>query len=324
LTELEWIETFITPRSGQHEAGQLGPGDDAALSPPLGGDRAVLTVDALVEGQHFLDHWLDDQTLARRVIRSCVSDLAAMGATPIGFLLSVESAKLPGRLGDQFWLAIDEECRALDVQLLGGNVTRSDGPLSIHCTFLGRVTAGREWRRSGARGGDLLVVTGDPGHASRAMQEISWGLLPAADDRWSEPIPRVDLAVALAAVAPTDSIVTAAIDISDGLLLDLRRLCKASGCAANIDIDDLVTEEISKQMVLAGGEDYELLLAIDAASMAHFEEIASEQETDWHLLGTIENGNAGEVAVKIGGQTLASDELGGEISGGWDPFDLQH
>lgn len=323
MTELEWIENFIIPRSGAHEDGQLGPGDDAALSPSLDDDRAVLTVDALVEGQHYLDHWLDDQTLARRVIRSSVSDLAAMGATPVGFLLSVESAKLPGRLGDPFWLAIDEECRDLDVQLLGGNVTRSEGPLSIHCTFLGRVAAGREWRRSGAQTGDLLVVTGDPGHASRARQEISWGVQPVAGDRWSEPIPRVDLAAALAAVPPADGIVTAAIDISDGLLLDLRRLCQASGCAANIDIDALVTEEISKEMVLAGGEDYELLLAIDATSMAHFEAIASEQGTDWHLLGIIEEGTAGEVAVKIGGQSLATDQLGAEVCGGWDPFDLQ-
>ena len=324
MTELEWIEKFIAPRSDQHDAGQLGPGDDAALAPALGDDRAVLTVDALIEGQHYLDHWLDDQTLAKRVIRSSVSDLAAMGATPVGFLLSVESAKLPGRLGDQFWLAIDEECRDLDVQLLGGNVTRSEGPLSIHCTFLGSVTAGQEWRRSGAQTEDLLVVTGHPGHASRARQEISWGIQTAANDRWSEPIPRVDLAAALAAVPPPDRIVTAAIDISDGLLLDLRRLCQASGCSASIDIGALVTEDISKEMVLSGGEDYELLLAIHAASMTNFEEIASDQGTDWHLLGTIKDGTDGDVEVKIDGQSLKSDELGAEFSAGWDPFDLQN
>ena len=100
MRETDWIETFVLARTAKDPpADFLGPGDDAALLPPQGDDCFVVSVDALIEGQHFLGDWLDDEGLARRLLRSSVSDLAAMGASPRGFLLSIETAELPGRVG---------------------------------------------------------------------------------------------------------------------------------------------------------------------------------------------------------------------------------
>jgi thiamine-monophosphate kinase len=325
MTESEWIETYILPRSGGHSCSFLGPGDDAAVGPPLATDSPVLTVDAMVEGQHFIDDWLDDETLARRLLRSSFSDLSAMGARAVGFLLSVATPRLPGRLGDRFWRAIDEECESLGIRLLGGNVTASDGALSLHCTCLGRVQNGHEWRRSGAKEGDLLLVTGDPGMAAQAREQIAGGggvdLPSHGADRWSSPISRLEVARALAQAQVDGPIVTAAIDVSDGLHLDLARLCQASGQRATIDIDALVATALAPtaDQVLAGGEDYELLMAIEPDSLDRFADIAVQQATRWHQIGVIESADKGSIStdrvqVRLGGATLRR-----EIHG-WDPF----
>ncbi|MDE0960324.1 MAG: thiamine-phosphate kinase [Planctomycetota bacterium] len=328
MNESQWIKTYILPRSGATSGSFLGPGDDASVGPSLATDSPVLTVDAMVEGQHFIGDWIDDETLARRLLRSSISDLSAMGATAVGFLLSVETPCLPGRLGDRFWSSIDEQCEQLGITLLGGNVTASDGPLSLHCTFLGRVQSGHEWRRSGAKSGDLLVVTGDPGMAAQARERIAATAAvarpPAADDRWSSPIPRIEVARALASAAVDGPIVTAAIDLSDGLHLDLERLCQASGQRATIDIDALVETALAPtpDQVLAGGEDYELLMAIDPDSLDRFARIAAQHATRWHPIGVIESAaspaaTSDTVQVRLGGTVLKREPRG------WDPFDLQ-
>ncbi|MGE4619185.1 MAG: thiamine-phosphate kinase [Planctomycetota bacterium] len=319
MTELEWIETFILPRTNRNsQHGILGPGDDAALLPIPAGETSVLTVDALVEGQHFLDHWLDDQTLARRLIRSSVSDLAAMGARPLGFLLSIETAVLPGRMAEAFWQSIDQECDQLGLTLLGGNVTRTEGPLSLHCNCIGSVTAGREWRRSGALAGDLLIVTGNPGMAAHARQQIHQGAHFDGQDCWSSPTPRLGFSAALARILAEDPSQRppAAIDISDGLLLDLQRLCRANRCGANVDISPLTGGEKAPlvQQIISGGEDYELLLAIAPESLDRLKRAARETETPWHLLGTLEQRGSQQVELWNGNIKESTDNPG------WDPF----
>jgi thiamine-monophosphate kinase len=318
LRETDWIETFVLKRAGDRSSTDfLGPGDDAALLPPIADECTVLSVDALIEGQHFRSDWLDDRALARRLLRSSVSDLAAMGARPRGFLLSIETPELPGRVGDQFWRGIDEECQQLDLQLLGGNVARSGEALALHCTCVGTVAAERQWRRSGACAGDVLVVTGNPGRAAQARERIASGEDLGATDPWSAPQPRLQFATTLAgALAQADGHrQPAAIDISDGLMLDLKRLCEANHCCARIDIGALVEPDGSPltEQVLGGGEDYELLLAIEPAAWPILEQVAAQTGTAIHQIGTFTAEAHDQIEVWNGEQKIGAGDVG------WDP-----
>ena len=168
-------------------------------------------------------------------------------------------------------------------------------------------------------------MTGDPGMAAQAREQIAGGggvdLPSHGADRWSSPISRLEVARALAQAQVDGPIVTAAIDVSDGLHLDLARLCQASGQRATIDIDALVATALAPtaDQVLAGGEDYELLMAIEPDSLDRFADIAVQQATRWHQIGVIESADKGSIStdrvqVRLGGATLRR-----EIHG-WDPF----
>ncbi len=319
MTELEWIETYIVPRTRSDDVTSwLGPGDDAALVPGHSGEYGVLTVDALVEGQHFQHPWLDDAGLARRLLRSSVSDLTAMGARPGGVLLSIETPDLPGRVGDCFWRSIDRECQLLEVNLLGGNVTRTSGPLALHATCYGTVQIGREWRRSGASEDDLLLVTGNPGLAAQARQQIEEGHDFDGDDRWTAPEPRISFARAFSDRIARESTqqLPVAIDISDGLLLDLQRICQTNQLGAVIDIVDLTgkPDSPSANQVLSGGEDYELLLAIRPAIRRWVQDAAEQTGTELHEIGILTRHESAEVEVFNDGQRWNPENPG------WDPF----
>ncbi len=319
MRETDWIETFVLARTAKDPpADFLGPGDDAALLPPQGDDCFVVSVDALIEGQHFLGDWLDDEGLARRLLRSSVSDLSAMGASPRGFLLSIETAELPGRVGQMFWQGIDAECVVLDLQLLGGNVVKSSGALALHCTCIGSVAPDRQWRRSGAVAGDLLVVTGNPGQAAQARERIARGENLGGQDPWTSPQPRLLFAAALSSALADASQQRqpAVIDISDGLLVDLKRLCAANHCSGRIDIGALIETAGSPlpEQVLGGGEDYELLLAIPASAGEILEQVAARTKTPIHEIGTLTPEAVERVEVWIGDRKQEPRQPG------WDPF----
>lgn len=316
---MEWIDTYIAPRKVSNTTTDwLGPGDDAALLPCQDQEHCVLTVDALVEGQHFHHDWLDDQGLARRLLRSSVSDLTAMGAEPRGVLISIETSELPGRVGDDFWQSIDQECQLLNLKLLGGNVARTTGPLALHATCAGSVGIGREWRRTGASVGDLLLVSGAPGRACQARERIEQGNKPPGEDHWTCPQPRWLFARALSNLIEQEmpDSLPSAIDISDGLLLDLKRLCQSNHCGAQIDIESLTrsVDSPSARQILSGGEDYELLMAIPA-SMKPLVQIAAKQtETEFHEIGLLTAATNSEIEVLNGLQPWDPEKLG------WDPF----
>lgn len=248
---------------GTSRAGDVGIGDDAAV---LGPDL-VVSVDAAVAGVHFLPRFAPWDVLARRAAVAALSDLAAMGAAPLGMLSSLV---LPPSLDDETFDAIIEgfavAAEEHGAPVIGGNLA-AGAEVSITTTVLGRTPA--PLLRAGARPGDGVYVTGAPGAAALGLA----ALLAEREaeprfahfvDAWRHPHARLDAGMALRGHA------SAAIDVSDGLLADLGHLCVASDCGATLDVEALPHDEafdaaaaaLSKDplaLVLGGGEVYELL-----------------------------------------------------------------
>jgi len=265
-SEDELIATLFAPLAG---AAALGLKDDAALLPPQGAPLAV-TADMLVAGVHFFPDDLP-AFIARKALRVNLSDLAAKGATPCGFLLSI--ALPPDWTND--WLAafaqgLGVDARLFEIPLLGGDTTATPGPLSIAITALG--AAPRFISRAGARPGDGVYVSGAIGDAAlglRLRQDPTLGAsLPKEErrallDRYLLPRPRLDLVELLRAEA------SAAMDVSDGLAGDLVKLTRASGVSARIEVAHVPLSAAVRALVagdpllletaLTGGDDYEIL-----------------------------------------------------------------
>ena len=278
--EFARIRDFFRPLARGHAAA-LDMQDDAALLDLPAASQLAVSADMLVEGVHFRSQ--DALGLvARKSLRVNLSDMAAKGAAPLGYFLCL---CWPRRLsqadmGDfAAGLAIDGE--RFDIPLLGGDLTASDGLLTIAVTILGRVT-GAMPRRAGGSPGDDLYVSGSLGDSALGLQLLNGkpaGIAQQARHRLQQryllPMPRLALGQALAPLAG------ASIDISDGLLADLRHICAASGTGAMVVEADLpvsadaraMTEadETLRQCIIAGGDDYELLFS---AARQHREAIA--------------------------------------------------
>lgn len=241
----------------------MGIGDDGAVLRAPAGRDLVMTVDTLVVGTHCPPD-ADPRDIGHRSLAINLSDLAAMGASPLWALLALT---LPSP--EESWLAGFAEgfgglLRQYGLALVGGNLSR--GPLAATVQLTGHVAPGAWLSRSGARPGDLLVVSGHPGEAAAGL--AAWGepASPALEplrQRFLRPEPRIALGLAAVGLA------RCAIDISDGLLADLAHLCEASGCGAEVDLGSLPLSPALLAWrgragalvdVLTGGDDYELLL----------------------------------------------------------------
>jgi thiamine-monophosphate kinase len=259
--------------------GQLGVGDDCALFDVPPGRQVATSTDLLVEGRHFFPD-VDPAALGHKSLAVNLSDLAAMGAEPIGCLLGLA---LPD--ADDDWLAafargFHELARASRCPLIGGDTTRSPELLTISVTVFGSIEPGRALRRDAARAGDDIWVSGELGAADAALRLLDgqWpadpGRLAAARRALEWPVPRLALGRALAGLAH------AAIDISDGLLQDLGHVLKASGVGAELRYGDLpaaaaldgLDEAARRRAVLGGGDVYELCFT---AAQADRERVAS-------------------------------------------------
>jgi thiamine-monophosphate kinase len=261
--------------------------DDAAIL-KADGEDIVVTTDAIVEGVHFLPDDPPD-TLARKALRVNLSDLAAKGATPAGFVLT-----LALRAAEDGWLTafargLGEDARHHACPLLGGDTVSTPGPLMVSITAFGRVPRGRMIRRSGARPGDRIMITGTIGDAALGLDVLTGGVAAAvlADDRPAQefliaryrvPQPRNALANAVRDHA------SAAMDVSDGLAGDLAKLCAASGVGAVIDVPRIPTSvvaaaalargAVSIERLVSGGDDYEILCAVPETRTENFVQAA--------------------------------------------------
>jgi len=268
LGEFDLIARYFSRPAARRDV-LLGVGDDAALLEVPADRLLVAATDTLVEGRHFLPDAPAD-AVGHQSLAVNLSDLAAMGAEPAWALLSLS---LPA--ADEGWLeafaaGLYSLAERHGVALVGGDTVR--GPRVITITALGFVERGQALRRDGARPGDVLFVSGWPGEAAAGLEALRRGREPEAEHplvrRYLYAEPRLALGRALRGKA------TAAMDVSDGLLGDLGKLCAASGVGASVELERLpVSDALSREhpladcerFVLSGGDDYELLFTLPAA-----------------------------------------------------------
>lgn len=261
--EFALIARHFRPLAGP---GSLDLSDDAAVLAWPAGRELVVAADAMVAGVHFLPDDPPD-LVARKLLRTNLSDLAAMGATPLGYLMTVS---VPRNTPDAWFagfaagLALDQA--AFAVALLGGDTTSTPGPVSLSLTVLGTVSPGCAVRRSGARPGDGLWVTGTIGDGALGLLAAQGRLADPTGflaDRYRLPRPRLGVA--------RHGIVSAALDVSDGLVQDIGHLCRESACGAVIEANLVPLSDAARAagdrlaLCLTGGDDYELAMAVPPA-----------------------------------------------------------
>lgn len=272
--EFALIARFFRPLAADEEGAFALTDDAAALDLPRD-RRLVATTDCLVEGVHFLKGASPDD-IAPKLLRANLSDLAAMGAEPRWYLLAAAFARgtRAAWIG-RFARALHREQRKFGVTLAGGDTIATPGPASFTITALGVVKRGAELRRSGARAGDDVYVSGTVGDAALGLRILEGKLRVAARharflvERYHRPNPRVVLGRRLAGIA------RAAIDVSDGLVADLGHICETSGVGAAIEAAALPLSPATRAAlraepelladVLAGGDDYELVFTAPKA-----------------------------------------------------------
>ncbi|WP_213662592.1 thiamine-phosphate kinase [Stutzerimonas stutzeri] len=310
LGEFELIRHYFAAAACARAGGEvvLGIGDDCALLDIPTGEQLAVSTDTLVAGVHFPDP-CDPFLLGQRALAVAASDLAAMGATPIGFTLALT---LPA--ADALWLAefargLDAMARDCSLRLIGGDTTR--GPLCLTVTVFGRVPAGQALVRHGAQVGDLLCVGGVLGEAAGALPLVLGQVEAAADvaehllARYWSPQPQLALGEALRSRA------TAALDISDGLLADCGHIAKASGVALQIERDRVPLSEPLRRFAgdaealrcaLAGGDDYVLAFTLPPA------ELATLQDAQWpvHVIGCVVAGQGVQLVDAAGNELPVS------------------
>lgn len=322
--EFALIRRYFAPLAAGNPAA-LDLTDDAALLTPAEGRQIVLTTDTVVAGVHFPEGEAAGD-VAHRLLRVNLSDLAAMGGRPEGYLLNL--ALTPGT--DEAWLSDFTAALAADqarygTALMGGDTVAMAGPMTLTLTAVGSVPAGRALRRGGARIGDQVYVSGTIGDGVFGLWAIQ-GRLPAGidpaprqalADSFRRPEPRLALGQALA----EQSIATAAIDVSDGLLADLGHICEASGVAAAVEAARVPMSRGGRAVVtadpallaeaLTGGDDYELLFTAPAEARDRIAALARELDLPLTPIGRIEVG-AGVRAIGPDGSALPIGRAGFE------------
>ena len=350
IGELALVERVLSLLGDCDRSVLQGPGDDGAVVDPCG-RQLVLSTDSQHEGVHFRHQWTAPWDLGRRSLAVNVSDLGAMGAEPLWGLVAFA---LP-QSTEVAW--VEDVARGLrsaseefGCSIIGGDVTRVPERIGITVTVVGGLPLDRAAvLRSGAQPGDLCWVTGFPGRAAAGRRLLSAGyrLLPgeasesgsrvelrgsvvadagmAADARcclsaYLQPTPPVSLGARVA----EDSLASAMIDVSDGLGIDLMRICQASDVGVEVEIEDLEARAelrrwqteglgVVRQWVLGGGDDYQLLGACSPEAEENLIALAAELGITLHRIGEfLPAGEGCRVRRREGTEPL--------VIGGWDHF----
>ena len=287
------------------DAGAFGLNDDAAVLKPPPGHDVVLKTDAIVGGMHFFP---DDpaDTVARKALRVNLSDLAAKGAKPAGFLVSIA---LPKSVS-QKWLAdfargLGADAERYECPLMGGDTDRTPGPVTISIAAFGTLPSGTMVRRSGAKIGDRVVVSGTIGDAALGLKlrqtpdlakrwKLSAAMRKHLLGRYLLPEPRNAAAEMVRAHA------SGAMDVSDGLAGDLAKLCSASGVAAHIDAMRVPLSPAARaalsadgkliESILTGGDDYEIVATVAPDRLTALRAKAGVAGVTFTEIGVIQTG----------------------------------
>jgi thiamine-monophosphate kinase len=290
----------------------LGMGDDAAILAVPQGRQLVVSTDTLVSDVHFFatDSASD---IAAKSLAVNLSDLAAMGAEPAWFFLAISLPEIDSAWCDEFATGLLEMAEYGRIQLAGGDTTR--GPLSMTVTVMGLVDEGKALRRDGAHPGELVVVSGQPGLAALALQQRKSGETSDATALLAlkRPQPRLALGQALLGKA------SACIDVSDGLVADLRHILRASGCGAEIRLEQLpqhpafagLDANARWALQLGGGDDYELCFVLPRQHEPELRVLQEQLGLGLHVIGETTIGDGLKI-LQAGGREYALQHDGFE------------
>ncbi len=292
LSALRRIEEHFNTAS---DSVKVGIGDDAAVVDVTPGMLLVATTDSQVEDVHFVKSLISPSILARKSVAVSVSDIGAMGGVPRYILASAGfSAGEDEHYLAQIISGFRKSEKEFGVKVIGGNLSASD-KVFLDITALGEIEPDKVVKRTGAREGDLIYVSGTLGDSALGLKLLRQGAASESlVERHLSPQPRLELGRQLA----VSGAVTSMIDVSDGLLLDLGRITVDKGLGARIDADKLPLSEEYKslaseyteeffELALCGGEDYELLFTVPAENIDMVSEIASSVETDVAEIGIV-------------------------------------
>jgi thiamine-monophosphate kinase len=312
--------------------GAFGLADDCALLTPEPGTELLLKTDPVAEGVHFLPGDTPED-IAWKALAVNVSDLAAKGATPVGYLMALSFPEVPSRRWlSAFAAGLKAAQATFGCHLVGGDTDRRPGPLTVSITVVGSLPRGQMVRRGTARGGDVLFVSGTIGDGALGLALArnpglvsQWGLSGSEADfltrRYRRPEPRLALGPALRRCA------TAAMDVSDGLVKDLDRLLRASGVAGHLAAADVplsvaartfvghATHQADRRLarLITAGDDYEVLAAVPAAHAADFRVAAAAAAVPVVAIGRLVDGSGLHIEGPDG-RPLPLDRPG------WDHF----
>ena len=317
--EFETIRRLFAPLA--HPEWGRGLADDVAVVPSRPGHDLVLTKDAIVEGVHFLPADPLD-TVARKLMRVNLSDLAAKGAEPFGYLLACHWSPRcgwPERLSFVDGLRADQ--KAFGVALIGGDTVATPGPASFSMTLLGWIPRGRTVGRAGARPGDLVFVTGTIGDGWLGLEAVQGRLsldaerIAALTDHYRVPTPRIDFAL------PVRDMASAAVDISDGLVADLQHLAEAGGVCVEVDLESVplsaagqawfdgrVDPQAALERLATGGDDYEIAFTASAREESALRREAERRHLRLTRIGRVTAGQG--VVVRHSGQRVTIARAG--------------
>jgi thiamine-monophosphate kinase len=311
--EFSLIARYFRPLAGP---GALDLRDDAALLTPPPDRQLVLTADAMVGGVHFLP---DDPAdlVGRKLLRVNLSDIAAKGAVPLGYLMTVSTPKdTPDSWFAGFAAGLAQDQVTYGVTLLGGDTTSTPGPISLSLTMIGHVAPGAAVHRFGAQAGDEIWVTGTIGDGALGLA-VAQGRLSDPTGfllgRYRLPQPRVGLVLA--------GLASAGMDVSDGLVQDLGHICQASGVAAELRSADVPLSDAARTAgpdwlgrCLTGGDDYELLLAVPVDRTEALQQEATRAGIPVTRVGVFHSGPPEVMVRQASGEPLALTK------GGWSHF----